>query len=241
MKNKKALILAGGLGTRLRPLTFAVPKPLIPVRERPIIDYIITRLVKFGINDVYLSLNYQADLIRHYLAGIKQKGLRLTCFEEDRPLGTAGPLSFFKKNGIRLGAAESILVMNGDILTDLDFGRLAAEHERGRADLTVAMINYEHQLSYGVLQLDGGNRVIGITEKPKFQYKASAGIYLVGRRSIELVPQTRYTMPELMERSRKHGLLVKGHLIKEHWLAIEQINQLAAASEAKKGDWISKL
>lgn len=241
MRSKKALILAGGLGTRLRPLTFAVPKPLIPVRERPIIDYIITRLVKFGFNDIYISLNYQAELIRHYLAGKKRSGIRITCFEEDSPLGTAGPLSFFKKNRVRLAADESVLVMNGDILTDLDFSRFGVEHERGQADLTVAMIKYEHQLSYGVLEIDPADRVIAIKEKPTFKYKASAGIYLVGRRAIELVPHARYTMPELMEKAQKKGWLVKGYLVKEHWLAIEQIKQLEEASEIKKGDWISKL
>ena len=241
MRNKKALILAGGLGTRLRPLTFAVPKPLIPVRERPIIDYIITRLAEFGFTDIYVSLNYQAELIRHYLAGKKQNGLKITCFEESSSLSTAGPLSFFKKNRVKLAADESVLVMNGDILTDLDFGRFRREHEKGGADLTVAMINYAHQLSYGVLETDADDRVVSITEKPTFNYQASAGIYLVGRRAIELVPHARYTMPELMERAQAQGQLVKGYLIKEHWLAIEQIKQLEEASEVKKGDWISKL
>jgi len=238
---KKALILAGGLGTRLRPLTFAVPKPLIPVRNRPIIDYIISRLAKFGVEEIYVSLNYQADIIRHYLAERDGRGVKIKYFKENSPLGTAGPLSFFNKNGVKLGKDESVLVINGDILTDLNFRRFAREHKQSEADLTVAMINYTHQLSFGVLELDRANQITGVTEKPTFRYKASAGIYLVSRRCLDLVPAERFTMPELMEEAKKQGYKVKGYIIKEHWLAIEQIKQLAEASEAKKGDWISKL
>lgn len=238
---KKALILAGGLGTRLRPLTFAVPKPLIPVRNRPILDYIVARLIKFGLCDIYVSLNYQADIIRHYLLGKGIKGVKFTFFEENSPLGTAGPLSFFKKDGIKFSRNESVLVINGDILTDLNFRRFEAEHKRSSADMTVAMINYSHQLSYGVLELDSDNRLIGVREKPIFKHKASAGIYLVSRRCLELVPHAKVTMPELMNKARKKGHLIKGYLIKEHWLAIEQIKNLEEVSEARKGDWISKL
>ncbi|MBI5701764.1 NTP transferase domain-containing protein [Candidatus Saganbacteria bacterium] len=241
MKSKKAFVLAGGLGTRLRPLTFAIPKPLIPVRERPIIDYIITRLVKFGFTEIFVSLNYQAELIRHYLASKECKGIKITCFEEDSSLGTAGPLSFLRKKDIRLADDESVMVINGDILTDLDFGRFSKKHIKDGAAITVAMINYEYQLSLGVLELDPHDRIIGISEKPKFSYNVSAGIYLVKHSAIDLVPFNRYTMPELICNARKKGLLVNGYLIKEHWLAIEQIKQLEEASLVKKGDWISKL
>ncbi|MFA4884187.1 MAG: sugar phosphate nucleotidyltransferase [Candidatus Margulisiibacteriota bacterium] len=240
-KTKKALILAGGLGTRLRPLTFAVPKPLIPVRGRPILDYIISRLSRFGFNDIYISLNYHGDMIKLYLAQKNFKKLQLNYLSESSPLGTAGPLSLFKKNGIKIGRDESLLVMNGDIMTDLSFADFLSCHERSGADLSVAMINFAHQLSYGIIDLDDDNRIVDIREKPTLNYRASAGIYLVKGKCVELVPSKRYTMPELIESAARQGQLVKGYLIKEHWLAIEQIKNLEEVNDEKKGDWISKL
>jgi len=242
MKNKKALILAGGLGTRLRPLTFAIPKPLIPVRGRPIIDYILSRLVQFGLDDVYISLNYRADLIKLYLTDWKNKEkVSIRYFEETAPLGTAGPLAFLKKCNINLKRGESVLVINGDILTDLDFGRFASEHDRKNADLSVAVIKFTHSLAYGVLDMDNEDNITGVREKPSVDYSASAGIYLVGQRSLGLVPKRFFTMPELIDASRKNGLRVAGYRIKEHWLAIEQIKNLEEVNEMKKKDWISKL
>lgn len=241
MKNKKALILAGGMGTRLRPLTFAVPKPLIPVRGRPIIDYIISALIKHGFNDLYVSLNYRADIIRLYLKEKAQKEYRISFFEETKPLGTAGPLALFGTNGIKLIARETILVINGDILTNLDFSNMFRQHEMAGSDLTVGMINFTYALSYGILDLDDENNVRGVREKPAFQHKASAGIYLVNRECQKLVPHKFFTMPDLIQAAGDNGLTVKGYLIKEHWLAIEQIKNLEEAGEAKKGDWISKL
>ncbi len=236
-KNKKALILAGGLGTRLRPLTFAIPKPLIPVKGRPIIDYIVSRLMRHGFDDIYVSLNYKADLIRLYFSDKPELKGHLTFLEEKAPLGTAGPLKLLGKTA----GDDPVLVINGDILTDLDFSAFLAEHRRAAADLTVGMINYGHRLSYGVLELDGENRVRSVEEKPELNFKASAGIYLVGGRSLGLVPRGFYTMPELINDSLRRGLNVHGSLIKKHWLAIEHLKNIEEVSARGKGGWILKI
>ena len=239
MRKHKALILAGGLGTRLRPLTFAIPKPLIPVRGRPIIDYILKRLEQYGFNEIYVSLNYQADMIKLYLSERKKRGLKLHYIEEQTPLGTAGPLSFLKNGG--LSRQDSVLVMNGDILTNLDLKKLLSVHEAANADITVGMIDFSQTLSYGILLLDKDMNITSVREKPTFKYNASAGIYLVKGKCLELVPRGNYTMPELIRKARDHGLTVKGYRIKEHWLAIEHLKNLEEASGSGKKDWISRL
>ncbi|KAF0135197.1 MAG: Nucleoside-diphosphate-sugar pyrophosphorylase family protein [Candidatus Saganbacteria bacterium] len=238
MKHKKTLILAGGLGTRLRPLTFAIPKPLIPVCGRPILDYIISVLSKYGYDDIYVSLNYRADIIKLYLAEKRYHGIKISFLEENVQLGTAGPLSLLKKNKIKLRKDESILVINGDILTDLDFGKLQAQHESTNADLTVAMINFSHSLSYGILDTDTAQNIMAVREKPTFNYKASAGIYLIKNICLNLIPDKCYTMPELIMALISKGFAVKGYAIKENWLAIEQIKNLEEVSNAK---WIEKI
>ena len=241
MKKRKALILAGGLGTRLRPLTFAIPKPLIPVREKPIIDYILSCLTKFDFNDIYISLNYRSDIIKLYLADKSTKGLKIHFFEESFPLGTAGPLSFFKKNKITIDDDESILLINGDILTDLDFNKFFSCHDDDKSDITVGMINFSHSLAYGILDVDKNNNIIGVKEKPTFHYKASAGIYLLRGRCLNLIPDKYFTVPELMEAAKRNKYIVKGFLIKNHWLAIEQIKNLEEVNDQNNGDWISKI
>lgn len=240
-QNKKVLILAGGLGTRLRPLTFAVPKPLIPVRGKPIIDYLICRLLHFGFEDIYISLNYKADLIKLYLADKVRSGIKIVFFDEKIPLGTAGPLALFKRDGIKIAENESIMVINGDILTDLNFNHFLLNHEESGADLTVAMTVYSHKLSYGVLNIDQDKNIRDVNEKPNLNYKVSAGIYLLKQRCMRLVPEKLFIMPELIKASLEKGFRVKGYLIQDHWLAIEQIKNLEEVHKERKNDWISKL
>ena len=239
--NKKALILAGGEGTRLRPLTLTVPKPLIPVRGWPILDYIIGRLLKYGFEDIYVSLNYRADLIREYLEGKIKQGVRISSFAEAEPLGTAGPLKMFLNSHISLAAGEDILLLNGDILTDLDFNAMQENHARAGADISVAMIDYSHPVNYGIIEIDKEGNILDIKEKPTFTYKASGGIYIINSNCFSLIPDGYFTMPELLHKAKARSRVIKGFKIKEHWLAIEQIKNLVEAGEQGKNDWIGKL
>lgn len=240
-KTNKALILAGGLGTRLRPLTFAVPKPLIVVKDRPIIDYILNQLVNCGINEIFVSVNYRSNLIKLYIEDKDKYGIAIDFFDEIEPLGTAGPLSYMLGDRIRIDKNEPILVMNGDIITDLDFQEIIVWHENNQADLTVGLLEYRHQLSYGVVKMDSNNTIMNITEKPTYSYLASAGIYVVSEKCLSLVPKKFFTMPDLIIAARESGLRVKGFPIKANWLAIEQIKNLEEASVEDKQNWISKI
>jgi NDP-sugar pyrophosphorylase family protein len=228
-KHKKALILAGGLGTRLRPLTFAIPKPLIPVREKPIIEHIILLLKKHGFDEIFISVGYRSELVRLYCGNGEAFGVKIKYFEEKKPLGTAGPLALFKELGLK--ADEPILVINGDILTKIDLTKFYKFHRAEKNDLTVALIDYQHQLSYGVVEKDERNKITGIVEKPIFSYQVSGGIYLVGASALPLIPRNSYfTMPELTRKMLKAGLNVGGYSVKEFWLAIEQLKDIEDAN-----------
>jgi NDP-sugar pyrophosphorylase family protein len=214
----KAIVLAGGKGTRLRPYTFSVPKPLLPLGERPLLDYIIAHLARSGITDVILSLGYQAQLIRAYCQDGSQYGVRIAFVEESRPLGTAGPVALCRP---LLDSDQPCILMNGDIVTKLDFARLAAFHAKAKATVTIGYIRHTYQSPFGVLQL-AGDEVTGIVEKPTTVQPVSAGIYCLSPAAVALVPDdTALTMPELALRVRAEGGKVAGCEITEFWRALE--------------------
>jgi len=214
----KAVILAGGQGSRLRPYTFTVPKPLLPLGDRPLLDYLITQLARCGVTELVLALGYHAPLIRAYCGDGGRYGLRIAYVEEPRPLGTAGPLALCRP---LLAPGEPFFLANGDIVTRLDFARLARFHAEQAAQLTIAYIAHRYQSPFGVLQLDG-HRVVGIAEKPTFEHPVSAGIYCIAPEAAALVPDdTAMTMPELAERVRGAGGTVAAYAIREFWRALE--------------------
>jgi len=214
----KAIVLAGGQGTRLRPYTFTVPKPLLPLGDRPLLDYIIAHLARSQITDIILSLGYQAQLIRAYCGDGSRYGVRLSYVEESRPLGTAGPLALCRPT---LAKDEPCILMNGDIVTRLDFAKLAAFHTKANAVLTIGYIRHSYQSPFGVLQLSG-DEVTGIVEKPTTVHPVSAGIYCLSPAAVALVPaDTVMTMPELALRVRAGGGKVTAYEITEFWRALE--------------------
>ena len=231
-RSKKAMILAGGLGTRLRPLTFAIPKPLIPVREKPIIEHIILLLKKHGFTDIYISVGYRSELVRLYCGDGTAFGVMIHYFEEKKPYGTAGPLASFKEIG--LDKNEPILVINGDILTDINLVSFLRFHKDEGNQLTVALVNYKHQLSYGVVEMGQGNKISGIVEKPVYSFNVSGGIYLVNADCLSLVPENKYfTMPELVKKMLKAKMIVGGFKVKDFWLAIEQLKDIEDANSRR--------
>lgn len=214
----KAVILAGGQGSRLRPYTFTVPKPLLPLGDRPLLDYLITQMARCGVTEIVLALGYHAPLIRAYCGDGGRYGLRIIYVEEPQPLGTAGPLALCRP---LLDPTGPFMLANGDIVTRLDFGKLARFHEEQGAQLTIAYISHRYQIPFGVLELDG-TRVVGITEKPAYVYPVSAGIYCIAREAADLVPDaTAMTMPELADRVRARGGTVAAYEIREFWRALE--------------------
>jgi NDP-sugar pyrophosphorylase family protein len=189
----RAVILAGGAGTRLRPYTTILPKPLVPVGDRPILELIIRQLARSGFERIDLSLGHLGELIRAYFGESEYgpRGVELQYIWEDEPLGTAGAL--------RLAAPpeDSFLVMNGDILTTLDYSELMRFHaERGGA-LTIATHERDVPLALGVIEGDGGV-VSGYVEKPTLHYEVSMGVYVCSQRALEQVPTGHFDFPELV-------------------------------------------
>ncbi|MDT8286141.1 MAG: sugar phosphate nucleotidyltransferase [Elusimicrobiales bacterium] len=227
----KAVIIAGGCGTRLRPFTFSIPKPLLPVGEKPILEYTVGRLRSMGIRDITLSLGYGAELIEAYFGDGRKFGVGIRYTRERKPLGTAGPLRLAR------GLRSPFLVMNGDILTRLDFKKMMRFHEKSGADLTVAARKYADRLPFGTVSADG-DVVTGITEKPVTHHLVSAGIYIVSPAAVRRIPPGRFfTMPDLVKALLKAGRPVRMYGFSDYWLGIERVSQLEeAAHEARHWD-----
>jgi len=224
----RAVILAGGLGTRLRPLTFSIPKPLLPVGEKPILEIILNRLKKFGFREFILSVGYRAELIETYFGDGARFDAEIHYLREEKPTGTAGSLHLLRQSFDILDD-ETLLLMNGDVLTELDFSRFIDYHKSGAFDLTVGVKEIERQLPYGILEMEG-HLVRRIVEKPVTRYPISAGIYLLQGSVLPLVPaDTYFTLPNLVERLVAENRRVGSHLIQEFWLAVEHPDDMEEA------------
>lgn len=170
----RAVVLAGGRGTRLSPYTFVLPKPLLPIGDRPIVEHIVRRLAAAGFLDIHFSVGYLGNLISSYFSELTElpDGLRVSFTRETRPLGTAGPLRLIP------GGPQPLLVTNGDVLTDLDYADLVAYHRRMGAVLTIATQLRETECDFGVITLGADGRVIGFAEKPVQRHTVNMGIYV---------------------------------------------------------------
>jgi NDP-sugar pyrophosphorylase family protein len=191
----RAVILAGGLGMRLRPYTAILPKPLIPVGDRPVIEHILQRLAAFGADRVDMCVGHLGELIRVYLSEATDLVSKLDCrwHWEDEPLGTAGALR------VVTDLEGTFLVMNGDILTTLDFNELLAAHQRSGATLTIAMHAKQVDIDLGVIESRDG-LITGYIEKPSLRYDVSMGIYVYERRALDYLPEGPCQFPDLVRR-----------------------------------------
>jgi NDP-sugar pyrophosphorylase family protein len=222
----KAMILAGGMGTRLRPLTFSIPKPLLPVGEKPILQKIMEQLRDAGITDLVLATGYQAELIRAFCGDGSKFGVSITYVHEHQPLGTAGPASALKR---QLTPGELLLLMNGDLITDLDFREFVESSRASGCDLTVAYAKHTYRSPYGVLSIADGT-VQGVTEKPATEYAISAGIYCLSGAALDLIPEEAfYTMPELMTTLLAAGKRIHAYPIAGTWMGLESIEHFSEA------------
>lgn len=225
----KAVLLAGGKGVRLRPLTYTIPKPLLPIGETPILEVIIERLKSAGLREFVIAVGYRAELIETYFRDGSQLGVRIEYVRETQPLGTAGPLSLVQAQ-CDLPADEPLLVMNGDILTDLDVRAFVGFHGAGGYEVTVATRDFQLQHPYGVIQRDG-DRITSIVEKPAVTDTVSAGIYAVAPSALDLVPRGRFfDMPDLVNALVAAKRSVGAYSFEGEWLAIDRIEQLEDAA-----------
>lgn len=212
----EAVVMAGGFGTRLRPLTENIPKPMLPVGDKPLLEIIINRLQKTGIRRVNLSTHYLAEVISEHFGDGTDFGVDIQYVEEKKPLGTAGALRLLEKPN------EPLLVMNGDILTNVDFRAMLDFHHQQKAAMTVAVRENEIRIPYGVIELDGV-AISNIKEKPTMRYFVNAGIYLLNPEIQELIPNNQnYDMPTLIEKLIAEERRVVSFPIHEYWLDIGQ-------------------
>ncbi len=226
-RSTPVVIMAGGLGTRLRPLTENIPKPLVPVGPKPVLETIIENFASQGFENIHLCLNYKGHMIRDYFGDGAQLGVQIAYITEDRRLGTAGALSLLSET-----PDQPIIVMNGDLLTKVDFVRLLEFHNRQGFVATMAMREYSHQIPYGVLRIGDGYRIEQLREKPVERHYVNAGIYVLSPEALQLVPgQKFYDMPTLFERLMDMQRPVGSFPLRDYWVDIGRIEDLERASE----------
>jgi NDP-mannose synthase len=216
---RRAVVLAGGLGMRLRPYTTVLPKPLMPVGDRPILDIVIRQLKAAGFDRITISTGYLAELIEAFFRDGEQYGIPIDYFREGEPLGTVGALSMI--DGLK---DDDFLVMNGDVLTDLDYGALLERHAAGADAATVATKKRDVQISLGVLIFgDEGDdsRLTGYLEKPKIRYEASMGVYCFSPRVLQHIERgKRLDFPDLVLKLIEAGETVRAWRSEDYWLDI---------------------
>jgi dTDP-glucose pyrophosphorylase len=220
-----AVIMAGGKGTRLRPLTYDIPKPMLPVAGRPILERLVLQLVGSGVRRVYLAINYLGHVIESHFGDGHRFGCEISYLREQEPLGTGGPLALLP----RRARTHPVVVMNGDLVTDFDLSRLLQFHERSRAVLTVSLKPYRVEIPYGVGELRG-DELVAIREKPSDDHLVNAGIYVVAPKALALVPRRRAsTMLDLFEACRARRWRVGGFAMAGDWVDVGQHEALAQA------------
>jgi NDP-sugar pyrophosphorylase family protein len=213
----KAVILAGGKGTRLAPYTTIFPKPMVPIGDRPILEIIVRQLAQHGFDEAILSVGHLGELIEAYFQNGHRDlgGLRLSYCRESRPLGTAGPLSRIP------GLDETFLVMNGDVLTTLDYSALLEYHRDSGAALTIAMHRKEVQIDLGVLETDGSDALVAYKEKPLYRFDVSMGVYVYEPQVLGYIDKTEYLdFPDLVIRLLDRGERVLGYRTQAFWFDI---------------------
>lgn len=221
------VLMAGGAGERLRPLTLKTPKPLLKVGDRPIIEHNIRLLREFGVEDIYVTVNYLKEQLTAHLSALDST---IECVEEPRKLGTMGSLSLI--DGID---APHIVVMNSDLLTDINLEALWLKHTETEADLTVAVTPYTVSVPYAIME-HKGDRVEGIAEKPTFNYYANAGIYIMRREVKDSLERGAYLdATDLIERLLREGRRVSQYVMHGRWIDIGSPDDYRHACELMKG------
>jgi NDP-sugar pyrophosphorylase family protein len=223
----KAVIMAGGKGMRLRPFTTVLPKPLMPVGEVPILEIILRQLQRAGVTEAVISIGYLGPLIRSYLDhSAISKRIRIRYQTEEEPLGTAGAIGSIEE------LDEPFIVMNGDILTTLDFADLYRSHVESGAELTVGVVQHRMRIELGVLSLDGDGRVTGYDEKPTKTYAASMGIYVYSPSVRDVItPGVYLDAPTLVLRLIEQGRNVRAYVPDAVWLDLGNAGELERAQE----------
>ncbi|WP_026915715.1 nucleotidyltransferase family protein [Christiangramia portivictoriae] len=211
----ECMIMAGGRGKRLSPLTDSVPKPMLPLGSKPIIEHNIDRLISFGIQKIYISVKYLGNQIKEYFGDGSSKGIAIEYIWEDEPLGTAGALSLVDRFD-----SNHVLLMNSDLFTDVDFEDLYLDLINQNADMAVASTEYKVDVPYAVFETEE-NKVVNFKEKPSYVYHSNAGIYILKRELIEKIPKNEFfDITDLMENLVEEGGKLVHNPITGFWIDI---------------------
>lgn len=222
----KAVVLAGGKGTRLAPYTKILPKPLMPIGDMPILEVMLKQMKRAGVTDVILTVGHLANLMRTFFMDGQQWGMNISYSYEDKPLGTAGPLSLIE------GLDSTFLVTNGDVLTTLDLRELVKFHKEQGGIATIAVHKRQVKIDLGVVQWDGNNRIAGYIEKPAFDYTVSMGIYVFEPDVMKFIPLNVYLdFPELVLKMIAAGEKVVGYAFDGYWMDLGRPDDYAQATE----------
>ena len=225
-RTNRAVVMAGGQGVRLRPLTDTVPKPMLRVAGRPILERTILHLVGSGITRISISVNYLGDVIEAHFEDGSRFGARIDYLREDEPLGTAGALGLLPEP-----PTEPVLLMNGDLVTSADVGGLLDAHTQLGASATIGVRRYVHAVPFGCVERDG-DRVVRLEEKPTIEREVNSGIYALSPEAVARVGRgQRLSMPELIEGLLADGLPVAAFEIEDDWIDVGQREQLARARD----------
>ena len=223
-----AVLMAGGRGERLRPLTEKTPKPLIKIGDKCIIDYNIDRLITYGLNHISVTVNYLREQLEEHF-DMPRDGVKINTVREPKYLGTIGSIRFVEKF-----YSDTILLMNSDLFTNIDYEDFYLHFKQNNADMSVAAIPYVVKVPYGVFNLEG-REIKGVTEKPTISYYANAGIYLIKKERLDLIPENEYfNATDFMELLIKKEYKVIRYPISGYWIDIGQHDELERAREIAK-------
>ena len=224
----QALILAGGRGTRLRPYTTVLPKPLMPVGDYPILEIILRQLKYFGFEEVILAVGYQSHLFQAFFQDGERFGLRIQYSFETEALGTAGPLALVLDH-----LQQNFLVMNGDLLTTLNYRNLWEHHQTDGAAATIGLYQRDVKIDFGVIESDGEGRLLRYIEKPTYHFDVSMGVNILNTQAIRpyLTPGKHLDLPQLLSTLSENGQPVNCYREPCYWLDIGRIDDYQTANE----------
>lgn len=218
IRENRVVLMAGGLGSRLSPLTDECPKPMLKVGNKPLLETILENFIEYGFYRFYISVNYMADTVKSYFGDGSRWGVDIGYLHENQRMGTAGALSLLPEK-----PTEALLVMNGDLLTKVNFKQLLDFHSSHYAQATMCVREYDFQVPYGVVKIDA-HRIISIDEKPTQQFFVNAGIYVLEPNALDLIaPNTYFDMPTLFEKLVEQQKETAVFPIREYWLDIGQL------------------
>lgn len=224
-ENNSVILMVGGLGARLRPLTDKIPKPMLKVGDKPILEIIIEGFKQYGYTNFILSVNYKKEMIQNYFQSGEAFGVNITYIEETKRMGTAGALSMLPER-----PTKPVFVMNGDLLTQVNFDQLMQFHKEQQAVATMCVREYEYQIPYGVIKTEGAN-LVSIHEKPIHKNFVNAGIYVLNPEAFNYIPKDVYfDMPTLFETIIADNKAATIFPIREYWLDIGRLDDFEKAN-----------